>query len=113
MKYKVNDPDANDERNGAIEMKQESIFSWQYGPRNEKELDKNRWKLIIIVGILMVIVIALLLTVALQMVIFRKEVYDEMCQSEECVRTGTIKSRFPLSSFSTLFPTPTRVSLAM
>ncbi|XP_060814401.1 neprilysin-11-like isoform X3 [Bombus pascuorum] len=88
MKYKVNDPDANDERNGAIEMKQESIFSWQYGPRNEKELDKNKWKLIIIVGILMVIVIALLLTVALQMVIFRKQVYDEMCQSEECVRTA-------------------------
>ncbi|XP_060814400.1 neprilysin-4-like isoform X2 [Bombus pascuorum] len=69
-------------------MKQESIFSWQYGPRNEKELDKNKWKLIIIVGILMVIVIALLLTVALQMVIFRKQVYDEMCQSEECVRTA-------------------------
>ncbi|XP_043588923.1 neprilysin-4-like isoform X1 [Bombus pyrosoma] len=88
MKYKVNDPDANDERNGAIEMKQESIFSWQYGPRNEKELDKNRWKLIIIVGILTVIVVALLLTLALQMVIFRKEVYDEMCQSEECVRTA-------------------------
>ncbi|XP_050475405.1 neprilysin-4-like isoform X3 [Bombus huntii] len=88
MKYKVNDPDANDERNGAIEMKQKSIFSWQYRPRNEKELDKNRWKLIIIVGILTVIVVALLLTLALQTVIFRKEVYDEMCQSEECVRTA-------------------------
>ncbi|XP_071859700.1 neprilysin-11 isoform X2 [Bombus fervidus] len=88
MKYKVNDPDANDERNGAIEMKQESIFSWQYGPRNEKELDKNRWKLIIIVGTLVVIAIALLLTLALQTVIFRKQVYDEMCQSDECVRTA-------------------------
>lgn len=77
----------------------------QYRPRNEKELDKNGWKLIIIVGILTVIVIALLLTLALQTVIFRKEVYDEMCQSEECVRTGTVKSRFPLFLFYT-FPYP-------
>lgn len=40
------------------------------------------------VGLLAVAVIALVATLTLQMAVFRKEEYKEMCQSDECIKTG-------------------------
>lgn len=45
-------------------------------------------RLVIVVGLLAVTVIALIVALTLQMAIFRKEEYKEMCQSEECIKTG-------------------------
>lgn len=58
----------------------------------------------IIIGILTVIVVGLLATLALQISIFHKEKYNEMCQTEECVRTGTVKSRFSFFSPPSVSP---------
>lgn len=78
----------------------------QYETKGKKKLIKNGRKLAIIIGILTVIVIGLLATLALQISIFHKEKYNEICQTEECVRTGTVKSRF-------FFFSPPSVSLVM
>lgn len=45
-------------------------------------------RLVIVVGLLAVTVIALIVALTLQMAVFRKEEYKEMCQSEECIKTG-------------------------
>ncbi|XP_061935542.1 endothelin-converting enzyme 1-like isoform X2 [Apis cerana] len=84
MRYKVNDPEVNNERYTA----NDSILSWQYEAKGKKKLIKNGRKLAIIIGILTVIVVGLLATLALQISIFHKEKYNEMCQTEECVRTA-------------------------
>lgn len=46
-------------------------------------------RLVIVVGLLAVTVIALVVTLTLQMAVFRRREYKEMCQSEECIKTGT------------------------
>lgn len=57
----------------------------------------------IIVGLLVVTVVALAVTLAIQLAVFRKGEYKEMCQSEECVKTGTSRPKvFLLSSPSAL-----------
>ncbi|CAK9802982.1 Endothelin-converting enzyme 1 [Anthophora quadrimaculata] len=91
MGYTVTDPEANDENNAAAnEMPtKDSILSWQYEQaRDEKKLGGKERKLAVIVGILTVTVVTLLVTLTLQIVIFRTEEYREMCQSEECVKTA-------------------------
>lgn len=55
---------------------------------NEKSSNTRETKLIIVVGLLAVAVIALVATLTIQMAVFRKEEYKEMCQSEECINTG-------------------------
>lgn len=57
-------------------------FSW-----DEKKTRKET-RLVIVVGLLAVAVIALVATLTLQMAVFRKEEYREMCQSDECIKTG-------------------------
>lgn len=85
MRYKVNDPEVNNERYTA----NDSILSWQYEAKGKRKLIKNGRKLAIIIGVLTVIVVGLLVTLALQISIFHKEKkYNEMCQTEECVRTA-------------------------
>ncbi|KAG9430999.1 neprilysin-4 [Apis mellifera carnica] len=81
----VNDPEVNNERYTA----NDSILSWQYEAKGKRKLIKNGRKLAIIIGVLTVIVVGLLVTLALQISIFHKEKkYNEMCQTEECVRTA-------------------------
>lgn len=46
----------------------------------------------IVVGLLAVTVIALVITLTLQIAVFRREQYKEMCQSEECIKTGTMRT---------------------
>lgn len=87
MRYKVNDPEDH-ERGAVDETKRNSIVSWQYPHRDEKKLGGKETKLVIVVGLLAVTVIALVVTLTLQMAVFRKEEYKEMCQSEECVKTA-------------------------
>lgn len=48
-------------------------------------------RLVIVVGLLAVTVIALVVTLTLQMAVFRRKEYKEMCQSEECIKTGTTR----------------------
>lgn len=57
---------------------------------NEKSSNTKETKLVIVVGLLAVAVIALVATLTIQMAVFRKEEYKEMCQSEECINTGII-----------------------
>ena len=59
----------------------------QYG-RDEKNARSKETRLIIVVGLLAVAVIALVVTLTLQVAVFGKHEYKEMCQSEECIRTG-------------------------
>ncbi|XP_046465759.1 endothelin-converting enzyme 1 isoform X1 [Neodiprion pinetum] len=87
MRYKVNDPENHA---GQTELtRQASNASWQYN-RNADTM-KSRSKeaiLILVAGLLTVAVIALVATLILQMAVFNKEEYKEMCQSEECVKTA-------------------------
>ncbi|XP_051163725.1 endothelin-converting enzyme 1-like [Leptopilina boulardi] len=83
MRYKVNDPESNDRSSDGIKIGAEA--SWQY---NEKNSNTKETKLIIVVGLLAVAVIALVATLTIQMAVFRKEEYKEMCQSEECINTA-------------------------
>ncbi|XP_017799517.1 PREDICTED: neprilysin-11-like [Habropoda laboriosa] len=91
MRYKVSDPEANDQGDAAAnEMpKKGSVLSWHYGQaKDEKNFGGKERKLTVIVGLLTVTVITLLVVLTLQIVIFRTEEYKEMCQSEECVKTA-------------------------
>ncbi|XP_017885295.1 neprilysin-4-like isoform X3 [Ceratina calcarata] len=88
MRYKVNDPDAGDDKETGNEIKRDSMLPWRYGPRDENKLGGRKTKWVIIVGFLSVTVVALLVTLTLQTIVFRKEEYTEMCQSEECVKTA-------------------------
>ncbi|XP_011500775.1 PREDICTED: neprilysin-11-like [Ceratosolen solmsi marchali] len=56
--------------------------------RDEKNTRAKETKLIIVVGLLAVAVIALIVTLTLQIAVFGKQEYKEMCQSEECIRTA-------------------------
>ncbi|XP_029047783.1 endothelin-converting enzyme 1-like isoform X2 [Osmia bicornis bicornis] len=88
MKYKVNDPE-DDERNSTDRTKRNATMLWQYGHGEKKKLSGKETRLAMIVGLLTVTVIALLVTLTLQIAIFRKEEYTEdMCQSDECVKTA-------------------------
>ena len=49
-----------------------------------------------VVGLLAVAVIALVSTLTIQMAVFGKEQYKEICQSEECINTGIILFRHVL-----------------
>lgn len=59
-----------------------------YNQRDEKKSSGKEMRLVIVVGLLAVTVIALIVALTLQMAVFRKEEYKEMCQSEECIKTG-------------------------
>ncbi|XP_026672366.1 neprilysin-4-like isoform X2 [Ceratina calcarata] len=83
MRYKVNDPDAGDDKETGNEIKRDSMLPW-----DENKLGGRKTKWVIIVGFLSVTVVALLVTLTLQTIVFRKEEYTEMCQSEECVKTA-------------------------
>ncbi|XP_066584391.1 endothelin-converting enzyme 1-like [Prorops nasuta] len=87
MRYKVNDPE-DAERNAGDDTKRNSGLSWQCSHRDEKKSSGKQTKLVIVVGLLTVTVIALVVTLTLQMAVFRKEEYKEMCQSEECIKTA-------------------------
>lgn len=64
-----------------------------YNQRDEKKSSGKEMRLVIVVGLLAVTVIALIAALTLQMAVFRKEEYKEMCQSEECIKTGI---RYPI-----------------
>ncbi|XP_077258121.1 neprilysin-11 [Temnothorax americanus] len=87
MRYKVNDPEDN-ERDTVENAKGNSDVPWDYNQRDEKKSSGKELRLVIVVGLLAVTVIALIVALTLQMAIFRKEEYKEMCQSEECIRTA-------------------------
>ncbi|KAH0554291.1 neprilysin-4-like [Cotesia glomerata] len=82
MRYKVNDPE-NNERNPE-EAKQSDVpwYTW------DEKKSRKETRLVIVVGLLVVAVIALVATLTLQMAVFRKEEYKEMCQSDECIKTA-------------------------
>ncbi|XP_043284148.1 neprilysin-4-like isoform X1 [Venturia canescens] len=86
MRYKVNDPEDNGQN--AESTRRQSESSWRYNGSNDVKKTSKETRLIIVVGLLVVAVIALVATLALQMVVFRKEEYREMCQSEECIKTA-------------------------
>lgn len=46
-----------------------------------------------VIVLLAAIVVALVVTLTLQTAVFRREEYGEMCQSVECVKTGTVSFR--------------------
>ncbi|XP_033332700.1 neprilysin-11 isoform X2 [Megalopta genalis] len=85
MKYKVNDPEDHDGVTQPGETRGNNpVLSWSHGPSNVEK------KLMMIVGLLMVAVVALTVTLTLQVAVFRKEdYYKEICQSAECVKTAT------------------------
>ncbi|XP_012150797.2 endothelin-converting enzyme 1 isoform X1 [Megachile rotundata] len=88
MRYKVNDPE-NDEKNARDGTKRNTIIFWQRDHEEEEKLNGKKMKLAITIGLLTVTVIALVITLTLQIAIFHKEEYEEeMCQSEECVKTA-------------------------
>ncbi|XP_011050967.1 PREDICTED: neprilysin-11-like isoform X1 [Acromyrmex echinatior] len=87
MRYKVNDPEDN-ERDTVENAKGNSDVSWNYNQRDEKKSSGKEMRLVIVVGLLAVTVIALIVALTLQMAVFRKEEYKEMCQSEECIKTA-------------------------
>jgi flagellar basal body-associated protein FliL len=60
--------------------------------RDEKNTRAKETKLIIVVGLLAVAVIALIVTLTLQIAVFSKQEYKEMCQNEECIRTGELSN---------------------
>ncbi|XP_043251841.1 neprilysin-4-like isoform X2 [Colletes gigas] len=64
------------------------MVPWQHVRREEKEFGGKRTKVVIIVGLLTVTVVALVVTLTLQIAVFRRDEYKEMCQSEECVKTA-------------------------
>lgn len=71
------------------------FFGRNYNQRDEKKSSGKEMRLVIVVGLLAVTVIALIVALTLQMAVFRKEQYKEMCQSEECIKTG-IFYRYPV-----------------
>ncbi|XP_078037218.1 endothelin-converting enzyme 1 isoform X2 [Augochlora pura] len=84
MKYKVNDPEDHDRDTQPGETRgNNSVLSWSHGPGNVEK------KLMMVVGLLMVTVVALVVTLTLQIAVFRAEDYKEICQSVECVKTAT------------------------
>ncbi|XP_076657485.1 neprilysin-11 isoform X1 [Halictus rubicundus] len=90
MKYKVNDPEDHDRDTQPGETRgNNSALSWQHDSVNEGEKSSGKnTKLMMVVGLLMVTVVALVVTLTSQIVVFRKEDYKEICQSVECVKTA-------------------------
>ncbi|XP_015436169.1 PREDICTED: neprilysin-11-like [Dufourea novaeangliae] len=89
MRYKVNDPEGHERDAQHVETFGNSMVSWQRETRDEKESSrKEKTRLVMIVGLLMLTVIALVVTLTLQIAVFRKEEYKGMCQSDECVKTA-------------------------
>ncbi|KAI4482984.1 hypothetical protein M0802_013537 [Mischocyttarus mexicanus] len=86
MRYKVNDPENNGSRT-ADDSNKHSELPWQCNHGDEKS-SKKETRLVIIVILLTITVITLVITLTLQMIVFYKEEYKEMCQSEECVKTA-------------------------
>ncbi|XP_024936954.1 neprilysin-4 isoform X2 [Cephus cinctus] len=82
---KVNDPEDNGGQHDVT--RQPSETSWTY-TRDEKKSGGKETRLIIVVGLLAVAVIALVVTLTLQMAVFHKEEYREMCQNEDCIKTA-------------------------
>jgi len=74
------------------------VFHRNYNQRDEKKSSGKEMRLVIVVGLLAVTVIALIVALTLQMAVFRKEEYKEMCQSEECIKTGIFYERFVVFS---------------
>lgn len=72
------------------------FFGRNYNQRDEKKSSGKELRLVIVVGLLAVTVIALIVALTLQMAVFRKEEYKEMCQSEECIKTGILFIRRPV-----------------
>lgn len=58
--------------------------------RDDKKPSKKEIKLLIIVGLLAVAVIALITALVLQMTVFNTKGHSEMCQSDDCIKTGII-----------------------
>jgi len=65
--------------------------SRNYNQRDEKTSGSKKMKLVILVGLLIVTVIALVAALTLQIAIFRREEHRELCQSEECIKTGALQ----------------------
>ncbi|XP_057328735.1 neprilysin-4-like [Microplitis mediator] len=82
MRYKVNDPENNERSPEEVKQSDVPWYTW-----DEKKTRKET-RLVIVVGLLAVAVIALVATLTLQMAVFRKEEYKEMCQSDECIKTA-------------------------
>ncbi|KAJ8686861.1 hypothetical protein QAD02_022655, partial [Eretmocerus hayati] len=57
-------------------------------PFDEKNVRAKETRLIIVVGLLAVAVIALVITLTLQLAVFSRHEYKEICQSEDCIRTA-------------------------
>lgn len=70
------------------EKKKKIYIDHRQQQKDEKHERVKETKLIIVVGLLAVAVIALVVTLTLQIAVFGKQEYKEMCQSEECIRTG-------------------------
>nr|XP_050867273.1 neprilysin-4-like isoform X1 [Vespula vulgaris]XP_050867274.1 neprilysin-4-like isoform X1 [Vespula vulgaris] len=86
MRYKVNDPE-NNGRGVDDGNNKNSELPWQCNHGDEKSSRKET-RLVIIVVLLTITVITLIVTLTLQMIVFYKEEYKEMCQSEECIKTA-------------------------
>ncbi|XP_076284124.1 neprilysin-11 isoform X2 [Lasioglossum baleicum] len=90
MKYKVTDPEDHDRDTQPGESRgNNSVLSRQHDSVNEgKKPSGKDAKLMMIVGLLMGTVVALVVTLTLQVAVFHKEDYKEICQSVECVKTA-------------------------
>ncbi|XP_031835165.1 neprilysin-11 isoform X2 [Nomia melanderi] len=92
MKYKVNDPENYDRDMQLGETRgNSSKHSWRsnYDPsnENEKSYGKER-RLVMVIVLLVMTVVALVVTLTLQIAVYRREEYGEMCQNVECVKTA-------------------------
>ncbi|XP_076238295.1 neprilysin-11 [Calliopsis andreniformis] len=87
MRYKVTDPEDH-ERGVVTETKGSSMLSWPCSLKDAKVSKGNKTRLMIVVGLLTVTVVALVVALIIQLAVFRKGEYKEMCQSEECVKTA-------------------------
>ncbi|KAK0158820.1 hypothetical protein PV328_009769 [Microctonus aethiopoides] len=79
----VNDPENNEKI--PEEVKRQSDvpwFSW------DEKKSKKEIRLVVVVGLLAVAVIALVGTLTLQLAVFQREEYKEMCQTDDCIKTA-------------------------
>jgi len=60
-------------------------------------------RLVILVGLLVVTVIALVAALTLQIAIFRREEHRELCQSEECIKTGALQLSVSIACLNDVF----------
>ncbi|XP_034947043.1 neprilysin-4-like [Chelonus insularis] len=84
MRYKVNDPENNGKN--FEDIKRHSDVDWCSWKREQKS--KNETKLVAIIGLLVFIVIALVITLILRISILNKNDYEDMCQTEKCINTA-------------------------